>query len=206
MNNLKQISTGLILYRDDHNGQLPDWISNLNPKYIPGSNSFKCKSDKTRGTEGAILATDTALTGTQYAETDDTESNNHATRNTAIKACSYLYEFCGAVCSWGWSTYIGDGSVDGAEVDLDGNTASTTWKEVKIYQLRHGDTANGGASYDETAFPIVRCFHHHKETMIRVVTNSSGSSIEMPLTLNVAYGGNIFRAGLQWEYREATGQ
>jgi uncharacterized membrane protein len=51
--------------------------------------------------------------------------------------------------------------------------------------------------YDQTRFPMIRCFHHHREQDFRV-TDTGGDSVQ-GLTLNVSYAGNVFRAPLKWE-------
>lgn len=192
-NNLHQLSLGVIMWRDDHQGEMPNWLSTLYPNYI-GSNSavYVCMSDKTQGTDQySCKMPDVAGQDQTYPEaTDNTFNNGVAGRVNAITACSYLYEFNGAPCSWQWQSYLGVSSVP----DLDGDPAVTTWKEVKGYQLQHGDTSNNGAPYDDTMFPIIRCFHHHAS---RTIMGSNGSN--SAVTLNVAYAGNIFESPLKWE-------
>ena len=183
-NNLHQLSLGLIMYRDDHNGVMPDWMSNLYPRYIPEDKVYVCHSDKSEGEQGGKPDNATAVIGDQYEETDDTSSNSHATRNDDIEVCSYLYEFCAEDCSW----YPGNLTV------YPSRPASATWKEAKMIQLAHGDDYNGNVRYDPTAFPMIRCFHHYAETDYPV----SGGP-DQPMTINVAYAGNVYRGPLEWE-------
>lgn len=198
MNNMRQFSTSLAIYRHDHDNALPSWLSSLYPSYVPNFKMFVCKSDNSQGTEGskpeALHKEDPDWDKLQYRETDDNSSNSATNRNQAITNCSYLYEFCAAECSW---------PLSGA-TDTDGD-GKISWMETKIYQLRSGDDWNGHAPYDETIFPIVRCFHHYWEHRIEayefdsnVPPNVIGKTTE-PLTLNVAYAGNVFAGPITWE-------
>lgn len=200
INNLHQISLALTLYADDHEEQLPPWLSSLYPDYgLSGrAKVFLCKSDMSRGVDGSKPdGVDAQIVGEQYPETDDNSSNSDTNRNTAITGCSYLYECCAAECSWTWGTYIGDGSVVLADVDQN-EDGKASWGEVKLYQLKNGDTTNGSKPYDGTSFPIVRCFHHCDERTIWVQHPIKGK-IKEGMTINVAYAGNVFQAPLTWE-------
>ncbi|GAF89778.1 unnamed protein product, partial [marine sediment metagenome] len=58
-------------------------------------------------------------------------------RNTGISACSYIYEFCGAKCSW---------------------EEAYTWCERKKLTMQERD-AEGKIRFGRQT-PIVRCFWH----------------------------------------------
>jgi len=119
--------------------------------------------------------------GKQYDETDDNKGRN------GIDRMSYLYEMSTAPCSWK-------------------DNGAKTWQVLKLEQLRDGDEYNGFQRYDETTFPVVRCFHHYREGHFIIPDPKdplSGATEIDPLTLNVAYAGNVFRAPLFWEL---TGQ
>ena len=194
-NNLHQFSVALACYKNDHDGALPDWLSNLYPGYIPNEKVYVCKSD-TSGGEAGGKPDGAAEVEDQFPETDDNESNGATRgRNTAIKLCSYLYEFCNAGCTWEWATYVPTAT------DADGDGV-TTWGEVKRAQLANGDSWHP-ESYDTTIFPIVRCFHHWDERNVDCYNFDAGGSIvgsmTEPLTINVAYGGNVFQGPLTWE-------
>ena len=199
INNLHQFSVAVAVYRNDHEGAFPDWLSTLYPDYILRKELYVCKSDVSNGEEGSRPESLPAALD-RYDETDDTHNNPHGAnyrgRNPAVTLCSYLYEFCNAECDW-WSGYIGDGSVTATELDGDGD-GTVSWYEVKQYQLDYGDTKQpdppGPTAYDQTSFPMIRCFWHFRENKIRCTDGS-----EEGLTLNVAYAGNIFRAPLTWE-------
>jgi len=110
-----------------------------------------------------------------------------------VRACSYFYEMCNMACSWD-SDPLKDSDGDGV----------TTWCEVKLDQLRNGDAWNGGKPYDETAFPIIRCFHHRRDARVRCRNPQTGQEIlelrDIGMVLNVAYAGNVFKSAVIWEY------
>jgi hypothetical protein len=117
-------------------------------------------------------------------------------------ACSYMYEYCDVKCeSFDWLSHLG--VADGSVLDRDGNPSVTSWNEVKEWQLVHGDKHHPG-KYNETEFPVVRCFHHWAERNIPAMDwNSSDGKFEGlktdQLTLNVSYMGNVFQAPIKWE-------
>jgi prepilin-type N-terminal cleavage/methylation domain-containing protein len=197
-NNLRQFSMALSMYKDDYTNALPDWLSTLYPQYVPSTKMYVCKSDPSQGTYGS---TPPDTTGSRYPETCDIFGNPNdnpspGTHNSAITKCSYQYEFCAAICGWGWAGYLGSSSSN--------LPSNATWCQVKTAQIANGDTTNGNQPYDETAFPIVRCFFHQKETMIITLVNNQPTP--SAVTLNTAYAGNIFRAGMQWENPVVNGQ
>jgi len=131
--------------------------------------------------------------------------------------CSYFFEFSGTECptaapdGWGWNGYLwdaakGSAGVDGARIDLDGNTAFTAWYEVKKWQLRNGDNFNhylnnkllttGAQPYPEDMLPLVRCFWH--------ADNINDTKIAQ--VHNLAFAGNIFLSGYRWEDTHQFGQ
>jgi len=192
MNNLRQFSVALNMYRNDHDNQLPPWLSTLYPTYIGNERLYVCRSDTSQGSQGSKPDE----LPDQFTETDDTSSNVSATnRNTAITACSYMYEFCGAPCSWDWRSYLGTNSIPAAD------PLHPTWGEVKHHQLSYGDMSQSPPlqPYDETVFPVIRCFQHFREHMVTV--NDNGTNVKQHVTFNVSYAGNVFQAGEQWELR-----
>lgn len=192
MNNLKQIGTALVLYRDSNmrNGRELHPLrltSGLIPHYIPNADIFLCPLDKSYGTAGGKPP----KAQQQFEELDE-------------PGLSYMYEFCmAAECSWGWRDWLTlptSGSFD-AFIDLDGEPTSK-WGEVKAAQMRYGDkflnpnySAGNPASwsnlrgYPPTRFPVLRCFWHTDDPD----TNSPDA------ILNLAYQGNVFRSGAKWE-------
>jgi prepilin-type N-terminal cleavage/methylation domain-containing protein len=202
-NNLHQLKLGLIMYKDDHK-RFPDWLSNLYPSYIANPAVYLCKSDRTKvngapapGT-GPYACRPQSVPGGQYPEANDNDENGgQYGRNTGIHACSYLYEFNAAKCSW----YANDtGYFSSPPPDLDGN-GEISWREVKEHQLAHGDNSNNSAPYSETLFPVIRCFHHFEDRTVQAVDPVTGQDLPREgLTLNVSYAGNIYLGPLKWEY------
>ena len=203
MNNLRQFAIGINLYRQEHDFNNPPWLSSLYPSYIATKKSYLCKTDKSRGIDGSKPDHTKADIGSGFPKTDDNNDNLTATnRNTAISVCSYMYEFTDARLDsvddedgWTWKDYLGDtANLTDTDVDKDGDTSFSTWKEVKRHQLANGDDDNSHQAYDETLFPIVRCFQHVDMNEVEGTDNDLH-----PLTLNVAYAGNVYRGPTKWE-------
>jgi prepilin-type N-terminal cleavage/methylation domain-containing protein len=199
--NLRQMGVAILVYRGEHNGANPPWLSNLYPDYLDDKRVFICRSDKGKGV-GEIRPADLptkAGPGTFSEVVDNTSRafDAHGTRqsvgqNTNVLANSYFYEYSDAVCSW---------------------KPPRKWWEVKEEQLRYGsavkDGGNGGTlekpvPYSQSRLPIVRCYHHHREASIPAHyqnndgTRSTDHSWER-ITINVAYAGNVYVGPLWWE-------
>jgi type II secretory pathway pseudopilin PulG len=215
-NTLHQFGLGIIQYRHDHDDAMPPWLSALYPDYVSANSVYVCPSDKSRGQDGGKPDNNEFNIGAQFAEADDKDSNTYATNRcddvggvSPIPVCSYFYEFCDAPCDpvpspW-WRGFLGPGgSATEAEIDANVNGA-VTWCEVKEYQLRHGDRSYP-ASYNETGFPMARCFHHMDEKQIRSKDfDNSGNPLPDKwdhLTLNLSYSGNVFPAPIKWEWKK----
>ena len=188
-NNLRQFSIAITCYRDDHDGEFPDWLSNLYPDYIKATDLYTCISDPYNGAEGSKPpdADTEADMSYQFTETDDNDFCTQAEpngRNADIHRCSYMYEFSSASCTW--------------------DDPTNSWKEVKIDQFLNGDDSHSGG-YDPSFFPVIRCFYHSDERSIperewdEDLGEYTGEIIKSPLTLNVSYGGNVFASPLKWE-------
>ena len=208
-NNLRQFAVSIAIYRQEHDFQDPPWLSTLYPRYIPTEKVYTCKSDRSKGADGSkpgpVDAVPDAELGDPFPETDDTSWNpngpGYEGRNTQISHCSYLYEFSAAECSWPWASYLGVGT---NSVDLDHNGV-VSWGEAKTWQLKHGDSQHS-EPYDETSFPIIRCFHHWDEARLKVwAQNDDGTpdksqTTRSGMTLNIAYGGNFLLMPITWEF------
>ena len=209
-NNSHQFAVGITMYRDDHEGVMPKWLSTLYPKYISEPEVYLCPSDRSDGLQGG-RPDDMSATYEQYPNTDDTQNNvngaGYRDRNTAIRRCSYLYEFCNGECDWGPGSVLKkDGTPAGAsDLDKDGDGV-VSWGETKEAQMANGDTYHNSA-YDEVSFPMLRCFWHYRESEFTVKSidpdtgAETGGTEAMGMTINVAYAGNVFRAPLQWELK-----
>jgi prepilin-type N-terminal cleavage/methylation domain-containing protein len=211
--NLRQFGAAILIYRSDHGNRNPAWLSSLYPEYVDDKHLFLCRADESRGTgrtrPTGLTSKDTAA-AQKFPETVDNESNQSgrtavgtpfpngasAAANTAIRACSYFYEFSAAYCDPDWWQ---NGDMDG-----DGRTS---WWEYKEHQLATGDKASGNLPYSSSRMPIIRCYHHWREGRIRGHPDDGGSPAAVnksviqpfPITLNVAYAGNVYVGPLWWE-------
>lgn len=197
--NLRQFGTALVVYRADHDGANPGWMSNLYPEYIDDKSLYTCKSDLNRGqgrNRPAFLSDEAELSQTKYAETIDNASGARLVfaggqpANTDIRANSYFYEFSTAECSL---------------------RPGETWAKYKQNQLANGDAASENQPYSTSRMPIIRCYHHANRGKIpahpghKDGTVNRNTTYEDSMTLNVAYAGNVFVAPLWWEGRVEPG-
>ncbi|MBM3236727.1 tetratricopeptide repeat protein [Candidatus Poribacteria bacterium] len=75
MENLRAIGKAIEAYKADHKGELPNWLSDLYPKYLQDTNLLLCPADKDKGVPAA------------QKEPNDPKMS-----------CSYNYEFSPAKC------------------------------------------------------------------------------------------------------------
>ncbi len=156
-NNLSQFDKSLEMYKSDWQGNWAPWLSAL-----PELNDqvFLCPLDGSRGTEGC--RPDWVAAAIQLTEADDTASCTADAAALALRgdidACSYLYEFNCAKCSW-YTT-------DDYDIDGDGDTGEAcadqyTWQQVKDQEMR---VATAKPEFGGTKMgpftPVVRCYHH----------------------------------------------
>jgi prepilin-type N-terminal cleavage/methylation domain-containing protein len=186
------------------------WLSSMYPHDMGTKNFFICPSDPSNGADGGKpdAADFVTIDPNDFPETDDNDNNpasgQHAARNPDVERNSYMYEFCDATISWGWNGYVkgpGNTFIDANTVDED-KDGRITWGEVKLYQLKYGDTFSQG-EYPAGRFPVIRCFHHYKSRRVVVqnMDNPGSPTRESSIrVLNAAVGGNVFISGMQWEY------
>lgn len=215
--NLRQFGIALTVYRADHAGKNPDWMSSLYPKYVDNKEAYVCKSDPSGGL-GDIVSRDLCDRYLDPKGKGNTYERYKALtdRRNGIYANSYFYEFSAADCDWLPSTEIPTGMSKEDLVNTDGG--GITWSEVKEFQLRFGDKANKGtylapAPYSASRMPIIRCWHHYTESRTTGYPDDDEDSVpdanlsyDQPLTLNVAYAGNVFTAPPWWEGRAEPGE
>ncbi len=167
INNLRQLCSGIELYRGENGQHWPPWITILFPDYIDTKESFICPIDKSRGLDGGRpqwmnnWQFNYDKDGPPPGGTFDPQGNDPKDDSTAGGMnCSYLYEWNAYEC--GWVT------VYNAEQDLN-NDSVISWFEAKKFQTslnplpvdEDGDnnpdfTIEGS---DELA-PVLRCFWH----------------------------------------------
>ena len=198
--NLRQMGVAILVYRGEHNGANPPWLSNLYPEYLDDRRVFICRSDKGKGL-GPIRPADLPKKAEpeKFPEVIDNDSGiheRHEAQNTNVRANSYFYEFSAADCSW---------------------SSGQKWWEAKEEQLRYGDDANGGGidkdiptPYSQSILPIIRCYHHHREARIPAYANvadKTDNTISLEgITINVAYAGNVYMGPLWWEGMPEPGE
>jgi len=187
-NNLKQISTALIMYRQDNDFNMAPWISHLyKEKVLRTKQIYRCPSDRNDKDTPFSNWDCHYYDGGQYEAAYDRTSNKTGIHfdPTDVGPVSYFYETSDAKCNWKLA------KVPGSYTEPPG---TVTWAEVKDVQMRlGGDSFNDwGQSYDETAFPVVRCFWHVRKT-------SRATGEDRAPALNVAYAGNVFMSPLRWE-------
>jgi prepilin-type N-terminal cleavage/methylation domain-containing protein len=180
-NNLSQLGKAVVMYRMDFDENMPPWTSTLYPEYVSTNKIYVCPSDGNDEdtARDAWISHDQGL----YPETYDRPGN------TGVEAgpqddpkdiggpVSYFYEMSAALCSW----KLGDF-----------NANTTTWSTVKYAQLRGTD--NTGDGYDETLFPVVRCFWH-----VRKRNGHINFANEAAPVLNASYAGQVFLSTRHWE-------
>jgi prepilin-type N-terminal cleavage/methylation domain-containing protein len=188
-NNLVTFSQDIDLYKIDWDRHYPSYLSNLTSKFshlttqqrkaMPTPDQYICPSDWSKGKDGGVPDTvegtgTSFMSSQQFKETDDTASNTayESYRNTIVKECSYLYEFCAAKCS------LGDA------------LSGETWCDYKLRQMKQGyqDKYAGGH------VPIVRCFWH-----IRQMSGGTGYYKEKRV-VNIGVGDRaVFMSTAKWE-------
>jgi prepilin-type N-terminal cleavage/methylation domain-containing protein len=169
-NNLRNFSLAIDAYKGNLKNY-PDFLSNLYSTYIDTKETYICPGDRLspKGSEGGKPNHEQPST-LQFEETDD--NLNNATyaylRNTEIQYCSYLYEFCGAPCSW---------------------ASGMTWKEAKEKEIAEGSYTQDGTIVSVWGHvPLIRCFWHIKPDGI--------SYVDEKMVINIAVEDrNIFMSG-----------
>lgn len=207
--NLRQFGAAILVYRADNGNRNPDWLSCLYPQYVDDKHLFVCRSDAAKGVGRNRPAGLHPYTGVDpdsaqsFEETIDNQSNKARPgnrQNADITTCSYFYEFSCAPKPADWSVWSGAPAV-------------VSWNLYKEHQLQFGDlnsdpnNSSGGPyrPYSSSRMPIIRCYHHFAESHVRAHDNDKsshviwGQTITRPITINVAYAGNVYVGPLLWE-------
>ena len=185
INQLKQISLGIEMYKGDWRGGFPFWISRLYPDYINSNKVYKCPMDKgTTGDadphpyDGGTWRPDSPAGSALSVYENSSNKGVHVDPNIGngsgqVPRVSYLYQMSDAKPgAWFPSEY-----------------SFETMAEFKDWQLKEGDD---GKAYDPTIFPIVSCFMHVK--LKKDQNLNQGAPV-----LQVAYSGNFFMSKVEWE-------
>jgi type II secretory pathway pseudopilin PulG len=185
MSNLRQLSMGWTMYRGDYNQPSP-WLSTLYPEYINSVDVYRCPADlndKNTPASEWLSRPD----GDEYTEAYDRPGSTGKYGNDPnpdVTRISYFYECSEASCSWTWP---------GAPTD-------PTWAEVKEAQLQQRDRNDAdSAGYNETEFPVVRCFWHIANVKDVFFKNQGYHQKKSVPVLNIAWAGNVFKSPPIWE-------
>ena len=196
INQLKQLSTAMAMYRNDNRDAWAYWLSTLYPDYINAQKVYQCPNnvkgsldphpydDNNTTKDQAKMCYDKA--DTEYIKYNDKDTSGKPNigdnKKTQVKRCDYLYQMSNGNASSVASGWFGYNS-DGKKVSM---------CECKEWQLENGDPYNDGNPYDPTLFPVISCFFHVKK--------HQGKSVEdaTPL-LNISYAGNFFMSRVRWE-------
>lgn len=193
VNQLKQISLGMEMYRNDNRGDFPYWISNLYPNYINTKKVYQCPNDSRNRKKPSKEWDPHPGDGTRYADAydrpvDKTKVVVNGSDPTDVGGVSYFYEMSDAKCTGVWT-------LPGFTPSNDNGTYS--WAELKEYQLKSG--GDDGRGYDPTIFPVVRCFCHYQKGTEKAKHGDDEWYWARPI-LNVAYAGNFFMSYSYWEH------
>lgn len=189
-NNVHQMHIALMLYEDHHDGDMPPWLSNLKD-YIKEKKVFQCKSDPSRGAQGArppwsLPGPDGDMrfgetwdfTGASAAASaagcgGDIDDEAAQLQDPWLPKNSYLYEFCSARCSWWTGGMYQDPSnpsqfFDAGDASVDSNhDGKVSWREAREFELN---------TVGLQGTPVVSCYWHTREAGRIVVRLSRGNN------------------------------
>lgn len=187
-NNLLQFSRGIDLFRAEHDGEFPDWLSNLYPSYIDTKKVYLCPVDYCVQGPSAPYNSQVGADGgkpwwdtNDFKRADDTKFNSTVDnqahprnsdisrdRGDTVDFCSYLYTFCAAACPL--SGHLG-----------------YTWEEAMVREMSKGKSR--GPAGRGGRVPVVSCFWHQKRR-----SGKDSYVINQKDVLNVAVGQkNVYR-------------
>jgi len=210
INQLKQVSLSIEMYKGDNRGRFPYWTSRLFPDYINTRKVFECPMDKNPSTTKAtawnpyypdaskasnIVALYDRAGNSGVHGNKDTNANPNIAENPDSKQLhhvSYLYEMSDAP---GFTLVV---CCEDKECPLKTQSDPISMQDTKEHQLETGggynkESSNNGKPWDPTVFPVVRCFFHMKK--------KGNSSVPC---LNVSYAGNFFMSQAEWERGQWT--
>ena len=184
INQLKQLSTGMAMYRNDNRDAWAYWLSTLYPEYINAQKVYQCPNNVKAAVDPhpydsgneAKMCYDSDKFGSNYVNEAPNIGSN---KKKNVERCDYLYQM-----SDGDAT-----SVANKWFGYNAGENKVTMCECKEYQLENG---NNNGPFDPTVFPIASCFFHLKK-------NKAQSSNDYVPLLNVSYAGNFFMSKLHWE-------
>lgn len=143
MNNLKQFSYAIEMYRQDYENQFPYWLSNLQPVYL-GVNPkiLWCLTDQNQGALGHGYVPWGASAAGHWAGCDAAVNTTALYRGNPSANCSYLYMFNPDPADSG----------EVAAAPAPGPGSNPSWRTYSQYMLT--SSAYKGHT------PVVRCLWH----------------------------------------------
>jgi prepilin-type N-terminal cleavage/methylation domain-containing protein len=150
INNLKQFSYAIEMYRQDYDYQFPAWLSDLQPTYL-GINPkiLRCMTDQNNGTLGHGFEAWGASAAGNWSGCDAAVNTGALSRSNPAANCSYLYMFNPDTIVGGEDSVFTSAEKAAADTNGDGNLS---WREYSYYMLNtykyKGHT------------PVVRCLWH----------------------------------------------
>jgi prepilin-type N-terminal cleavage/methylation domain-containing protein len=196
-NNLRQLSIGIMAYRQDHDDGFPGSLRELfdplkdgNFTLAEADKLLTCPADISKGTSDNFNRTPPS-----WGSLADIYAHEGG-------KCSYLYESSsveleasgtngGRNGPVSWFTYS-DTTVDPAVVYT---PKGPTWADGKRNQQRWGNFGPGEkpAAFSDSSVPVIRCYWHHQWT---------GGNNEKLLSKvnNVGWAGNVLWSIPQWEH------
>ena len=191
-NNLKQLFTGITGFRMENNQAYPATLRSLfaEGQALAGESArlLLCPHDSQLGTDATC------------GRNPNWDFPVNSLDRLAEPACSYFFEVSGKPLedpekNWPFADGDSDPSNNPTWLFIDTSNPSnnrTTWWQAKAYQLRKGNF--GMTAFDESDFPIIRCFHHH-------FWKSSGLGAKDKKVMNLAWDGTIFLSIPYWEHQ-----
>lgn len=174
INNLKQIGTCLIMYRDENDEDVSPWISTLYPEGL-SQEVYHCPSDTWKNDPNNTPESWLSRPDGQYSSAYDRRVSaavgntgvHGINSNPDVTKISYFYETSHAGSpGWSWNGQSAD-----------------CWMHLKAIQIE---------DFDPTLFPVVRCGWHLRKR------NNPASTKNAPV-LNISWAGNFFLSMNQWE-------
>jgi len=133
---IEQLGICIQQYRDENGNQMPQWLTQLSPKYATEPNLFICPMDRSKGAKGCFpswLENDPSWRDElRYADLDGPSQDPRKSQDTT--PCSYFYRF---------NHYPSDIN----------NRREPLWSEIAHEDVR---------IYKDKA-PVVQCFWHLDE-------------------------------------------